>query len=784
MVFAAIHEAGLDAYYARRPEAPGRAAELPREMAWLNQPDVQASYVACADGIAEASFLLDGLHCAACSWLVEKSVERLDGVQEARVNYATSRLRVRWREGVSGVGDVAQCVAHIGYRATPFHPHRLERPRQRQSNDLVLRMAVAGFCAGNVMLAAAALYCGALDGMAISFRRFFDIVGLVLSLPVVLYAALPFYRGALSSLRARSMTMDVPICIGLLTTWAYSVWAAVTTRGEVYFDTVAMFVFVLLVGRVLENASRGRVSSAVERLLALGARSARRVRDGERFEVPVDEVVPGDVVEVWQGERIPVDGKVLSGGAWVDASMLTGEPAPRAVEAGSDVSAGTVCTDGQIALVATRTGASTTLARISRLVEEAQMRRAPVQRAVDRFSRVFVAVTLGLSLLTWLWWHARGAPNAVLIAVSVLIITCPCALGLATPLAVACACGRGASRGLLFRGGDVLESLNAVTHVLLDKTGTITEGRLAVTECFTLDGLAVDEALSIAAAVEHGSLHPVARALRAEARGDAPEAFDIEQTPGLGVRARVADRDVRLGSAELMRRVGLALPDALTTSANRCATSGATIIWLALDGRVRAAFALRDQIRPEAPEVVRSLRALGLEVELVSGDGRGAVEMVARAAGIARSSACMLPLDKADRVRALQRQGARVLLVGDGINDAPGLSVADVGLAVSSGTDVAMEAADVVCLRAGLVPIIEVLVTARRTFRVIRDNMTLSALYNAAALPTAMAGWVAPLLAAVAMPLSSLAVVASSMRLWRADDAEGRSTISSAEEVG
>ncbi|NDD28590.1 MAG: cation-translocating P-type ATPase, partial [Proteobacteria bacterium] len=403
---------------------------------------------------------------------------------------------------------------------------------------------------------------------------------------------------------------------------------------------------------------------------------------------------------------------------------------------------------------------------------------------VDRFSRVFVAVTLGLALLTWLWWHARGAPNAVLIAVSVLIITCPCALGLATPLAVACACGRGAARGLLFRGGDVLEALTAVTHVLLDKTGTITEGRLAVTECFTIDGLEADEALSIAAAVEQGSTHPVARALRAEARCDAHEAYNIEQAPGLGVRARVADRDVRVGNAELMRRVGLALPDALTTSVDRCAASGATIVWLALDGRVRAAFALRDQIRPEAPRVVRSLRALGLEVELVSGDGRGAVEMVARAAGISRSSACMLPIDKAERVRALQRQGARVLLVGDGINDAPGLSVADVGLVVASGTDVAMEAADVVCLRAGLEPIIEALVTARRTFRVIRDNMMISALYNAAALPTAMAGWVAPLLAAVAMPLSSLAVVGSSMRLWKADDAHGHSPISCAEEVG
>ena len=783
LVYLAIHEAGLDAYYERRGLPPMRAADLPAEMAWLNQPEVEATYVTTTGSLVEGSYVLDGLHCAACSWLIEKSVEGLHGVREARVNYATSRLRVRWEAGRVGLGDVAHQVACIGYRATPYHPQRLERPRQRQANALVMRMAVAAFCAGNVMLAAAALYAGALQGMELQFRRFFDWVGLVLCVPVVLYSAVPFYQGALSAFRARNVTMDVPICIGLLTTFTYSVWATLTQRGEVYFDTVATFVFVLLIGRVVENGSRGRVSSAVERLLSLGARAARVLRQGRFVEVPADEVVTGDQVEVLQGDRLPVDGRVREGGAWVDESMLTGESTPRAVEAGAEVSAGTLCSDGRLVIEATRTGGATTLARISQMVEDAQMRRAPVQRVVDGIARWFVAVTLGLAALTWVYWHARGSGDALMIAVSVLIITCPCALGLATPLAVACACGRSASRGVLFRGGDVLEALNGVTHVLLDKTGTLTEGRLELQETLTLEGVDKHECLRLAAAVECRSTHPVARALLAAAPSHELTAEAWESTPGLGVRASVGGRDVRVGSIEWLSRCAFVVPPSLEAAAARRATMGSTIVWLAVSGQVACAFVLTDRIRPEAREVVAGMQRRGLQVELVSGDGAGAVDGVARATGIAHARARMLPGDKAEAVRALQRKGARVALVGDGINDAPALSAADVGIAVASGTEVAMEAADVVLLRPGLAPLVEALQTARDAFRTIRDNMSISGLYNVIALPTAVAGYVAPLLAAVAMPLSSLLVVGSSMRLWRGVP-EGRLEMSAPVAVG
>lgn len=767
LVFLAIHDAGLDAYYTRRGLPPLRAADLPEEMAWLNQPEVQASYVTAHDGVVEGSYVLDGLHCAACSWLIEQSVEGLEGVCEARVNYATSRLRVRWEEGRTGLGNVAHRVAAIGYRATPYHPQQLERPRQRQANTLIMRMAVAGFCAGNVMLAAAALYCGALTGMDASFHRFFNWVGLVLCVPIILYSAVPFYQGAISALRAATMTMDVPICIGLLTTFTYSVWVTLADRGEVYFDTVAMFVFVLLIGRVVENASRGRVSSAVERLLSLGARAARVMRGGMPIEVPVGELVTGDQVEVLQGDRLPVDGAVVDGSAWIDESMLTGESLPRAVEAGADVSAGTVCTDGRLLIEATRTGSATTLAQISRMVEDAQMRRAPVQRIVDGVARWFVLVTIGLAIATGLFWHARGSADALMIAISVLIITCPCALGLATPLAVACACGRSASHGVLFRGGDVLEKLQGVTHVLLDKTGTLTEGRLEVVEVLTLDGADAGAALRLAAAVESQSTHPVARALLAAAPSRDLGATSHESAPGLGVSAWVDGREVLVGSADWLDRRGVSRPSRLESTAARRAVLGSTIVWLAADGHAQCAFALSDRVRPEARDVVQMLQRRGLQVELVSGDGPGAVEGVARATGITCARSRLLPRDKADVVRALQQSGARVALVGDGINDAPALSVADVGIAVASGTEVAMEAADVVLLRTGLEPLVEALQTARDAFATIRDNVSISAMYNLIALPTAVAGYVAPLLAAVAMPLSSLLVVGSSMRLWR-----------------
>jgi len=766
MVYRVICEAGCESYYTRRDAVPLRAPREPEAQgyAYFNRPDAVARYVS-DDG--QLSFLLDGLHCAACCWLVEHVVSELPGVAEARVNFATSRLRVRME--TPRMGDVMARVASIGYRATPYDPATQEATRSKASNEMLLRMAVAGFCAGNIMLIAAGLYAGYFSGMEDAYKSFFHWICLLLALPVMLYSARPFFQGAVNAARARRMTMDVPITIGVSATFLYSTWVTLSGRGEIYFDTVASFIFVLLIGRLVEFAARGRVAGTVERVLALGARTAIRVRDGAREEVAVEELVPGDVLEVLPGGKIPVDGVVLGGAAWVDESMLTGESVPVEKTPGNRVTGATVSTDGVLTIRAERTGAHTALAQISRMVLDSQERRAPMHRVADRAAAIFVAVTIGLAALTFLLWLGAGAERAMMISVSVLIITCPCALGLSTPMAAAANAGRAASRGILFRGGDVMEALHGVTEVFVDKTGTLTEGRLCLRRTLLAPDWRERDALRLAASIERLSTHPLARAI-VEAAGaismtpvEAPESV-----AGRGVAGSVEDRRVLLGSRAFLEQRGCALDPSLIAQAERCEQDGQTLVWMGVDGRAAAVFALADRIRPEAASIVAELRARGLRTLLVSGDRPAVAAAVARTVGLEEWHAEMLPADKQALVLARQRAGARVAMVGDGINDAPALTAATVGIAVSNGSDVSVEAADVALLRPGLTPLLEALTVASGMVRTVRDNMTISVLYNTLAIPSAMLGFIAPVVAAVAMPLSSLLVIGNSLREPRA----------------
>lgn len=763
LVFQAIHEAGLGTYYRRREQAPGRPAEEPPpgQFAWLDRLEIGERYLAQRpDGTLEASLVLEGLHCAACAWLVERAVGDLEGVEEARVNYATSRLQVRWTREACGLGQVARQVSRVGYRAVPYDPAGQEAARSRDDRDLLLRMGVAGAAAGNTMLLAVALYAGASSDLEEPYRTAFHAVSLALSLPVLFYSATPFFRGAWTGLRHGAFTMDVPIALGILVTFLYSLWATLAGQGEVYFDTMANFVFVLLVGRMLERSARGRVSNAVERLLALRPRSAVRVRAGERQEVSVEELIPGDLVEVVPGCAVPVDGRVREGTAWVDESALTGESAPASRGPGDLVAAGVVNRDGVLLVEALRTGNDTALAQIARRIEEAQVRQAPVQRLADRAARWFVGIVLWLAAGTFVLWLPSGAERAMVVAVAVLIITCPCALALATPLAVSVATGRAASRGILFRGGDVLEAARGLTHVILDKTGTATEG------VFELRSVLGDPAgLRVAAALEQRSVHPLARALVGAGLESPPEALDFRAVPGRGVSGRVEGASWALGNLDFLE--GAQVEPALRAQAEVAEGQGHTVIWLAREGRVVSAFALADRLRPEAPEVVGWLRSRGLEVLLVSGDRPAPVQAAARALGVEEFHAGVLPQAKEELVRRLQSGGARVAMVGDGVNDAAALAAAEVGIAMARGSDISMEAADVVLLRPGLAPVVETLEIARLALATIQDNLRLSVIYNALAIPAAVSGWVAPLVAAVAMPISSLLVVGNSLRLAR-----------------
>ncbi len=729
-----IHSLGLDDYYRFRTETPPAPAELPPSAAHYDRSEIAERY-AVGDNW---HVLLDGLHCAACAWLVEQALQRLEGVREARVNYATSRLKVT---GSASLGQVVAAVQALGYRATPYHPDLQERPRAEDDRTLLRRLAVAGCAAGNIMLMAAALYSGAAEEE--HFEALFHRVSLLLVLPVVLYSAVPFWKGAWNAVKARTLTMDVPIALGLGVTFLASL-----VGPAVYYDTVAMFVFVLLIGRYLERLARGRVSSTLERLLCLQVETAR-LQDGR--EVPVAELGTGARVLVGPGCRLPADGQVETGRAFVDESMLTGESSPRAVEPGAVVLGGSLNLDGSLLVRVTAVGSQSVLARLARRVEEAQSRRAPIGRLADQAARRFLVVVHSLAALTFLIWQVVDPSRALPVAVSVLIITCPCALGLATPLVVAVATGRAAARGLLFRGGEALEACRAITTVVLDKTGTLTEGRLQLIETVCAPGRE-RELLRLAAAAEQSCPHPLGRSLVAAWGPEVlPAVEDLESLPGLGLRCRVEGHRLAVGSRALV-------------SQGTEQRSGCTMVYLEVDGRVEASFALSDTLRPEAGKVVQQLRQRGLKLILASGDAPECVLEVARQLSLDAAHGAMLPEDKHELVRELEARGERVAVVGDGVNDAPALSAATLGVAVENGTDLACEAADLVLRRPGLAPLEEAFRVAESAWERLLTNLGLALVYNLIAIPSAMLGLVSPLFAAVAMPLSSLAVVANSVR--------------------
>ena len=621
-VYQLVTSLGLGDYYRNRTEAPGAPPEPVPSSAHYDRPDLQALY---ADGPG-FHLLLDGLHCAACAWLIEHAVERLEGVESARVNYATSRLSV---SGSMSLGAVVAAVGALGYRATPYRPDGREGHSDR---TLLRRMAVAGFAAGNVMLLAAALYSGASQDEV--FSRLFHVASLVLVLPVIFYSAIPFWQGARNALSQRVLTMDVPIALGLGVTFITSTIDTLRDQGPVYFDTVAMFVFVLLIGRYLERLARGRVGSALERLLALQVQIAT-LEDGS--EVPTAELRPGMRVQVGPAGRLPADGTVVAGQAYLDEAMLTGESRPRAVAPGDRVMGGSLDLDGLLLVEVTHSAAEGILTALARRVEEAQSRRAPLQRLADKAARRFLSDVLSLSAVTLALWMMHDPARALEVAVSVLIITCPCALGLATPLVVAVATGRAASRGLLFRGGEALEACRAITTVVLDKTGTLTEGRL------TLVGQPDRRWLRLAAAVERCNPHPVGLALlRAWGDEPLPAVDQLESLPGLGVRAVVEGRSVVVGSPRL-------IPAELESQ-----------VLVQVDGQVVAGYDLTDELRPEAREVLERMRARGLKLILASGDRSSNVEEVARRLPLDEAYGSLLPEDKYVLVRRLQASGERV----------------------------------------------------------------------------------------------------------------------------
>jgi Cu+-exporting ATPase len=710
-----------------------------------------------------------GMSCASCAARIESSLGDLPGVATAHVNFATNRATVTYDPAVTGPESFATTVADLGYSVPDAEP---DAPEATERRDLTPRLLVA------IGLGIPVIAISMIPGLQFAGWQW---VAFALSTPIILWSAWPFHRSTWANLRHRTTTMDTLVSLGTIAAYLWSVvalvflgagdkdagmsWGAVFGGAgdgpNVYFETASAIVALLLLGKWFEARARGRSSHALRALLELGAKTAR-LEDGH--EVPITSLRVGDRFVVRPGEKIATDGVVVDGDSAVDASMLTGEPVPVEVAAGAAVFGATLNTSGRLVVEATKVGDDTALAQIARLVEEAQGSKAPVQHLADRISAVFVPVVLVIAVVTFLAWLVLGNPadEAFTAAVAVLIIACPCALGLATPTAIMVGTGRGAQLGIVIKGGEVLEATHAVDAAVLDKTGTITAGHMELADVVVAPGTDVDVLLRRAGSVEDASEHPIARAVAdgARSRGAplvAPDAF--VNHAGEGVEATVDSVVVRVGRADFVGRGAdaLALP----------ADDPRTVVYAGWNGEVRGAFVVADTVKPTSRDAIAALHELGLTTVMVTGDRQATADAVAAEVGIDRVVAGVLPGEKVEVVRALQAEGRRVAVVGDGVNDAPALAQSDLGIAIGTGTDVAIEASDLTLVSGDLRAAADAIALSRRTLSTIKGNLFWAFAYNVAAIPLAAIGLLNPVIAAAAMGFSSVFVVSNSLRLRR-----------------
>ncbi len=764
----AIFSNGLEGFYDRTPDGTQLTPppEVSKDLALYDLDEVQEEFVDSLGAEREINLLVEGIHCAACVWLIERSLQVVPGVLDARVNLSGKRLKLRWDNTQLKLSEVLTRLAQIGYAAVPYDPQVAESALKKQNRALLFRMAFAGFTMMNLLWVSIALYSGADDG---EFRSLFHWVGFALATPTLFYSGYPFLRGAWTGLRQLHLTMDLPIAIGAVVTYTYSVYITITqsNTGEVYFDTVVNFLFVILLGRYLEAISKRQAVDATQRLLDLQPRGATLLQNNEEVLRPIRSIKEQDIVLVKPGERISVDGEVISGSGLVDESMLTGESVAVKKQLGDKVAAGTLSIDGALKIRVEATLKNTRLGKIIHLVEDAQSSKAPIQCTADRIVPWFVMATLLLATITFFWWLRDDFELALMAATSVLIITCPCAFGLATPMAIAVAAGAGARNGILVKNGGVLETLSDVKHFVFDKTGTLTEGKMRVLEIFSKQ-MNSHDILAYCAAIESFSEHAIAQAIVNEAKEQKSQpmkAEDVTVRPGLGISGLVDNKRIVIGNENWINENDITLDEEIVSRQAHWEQQGTSCVLVAINGKLIGLLAIADRLRSDAKELIETLRANNMKITLLSGDKQSVAEEIANQLGGMNVIAEVLPEEKDQVIKSLQINGEKVAMIGDGINDAPALMRADVGIALGSGTDVSADSADIVLASNELNKVSLAMLLSRRTIKTIHQNMAISFSYNIIMVPLAMMALITPLVAAISMPVSSLLVIGNAARI-------------------